>query len=236
MDTNDPMYMTAYDGDVKGGSDDDGNPNKFDVSFKVVGQSLSETGSYQMELEYTDGSYKLNNGGGHEEYEDLKQTITLRVTDKVTVATASGSTEFGDFVSAGIVRGNEMVLVRRYVEEGDWRGGRYWRDCQLDVLQETVEKAIANGGNYGQNIVEAVPTDPGAKFVNAKHGMVYERRTLLGLIDVLDDEEKRKVMDYVEVRCWRECKETSYERQHWIWKTLQACIYVQGIPLAQPPQ
>ena len=94
------------------------------------------------------GSYKLDNGGGPEDFSDIEQTI--RVVEGPAVGGpmgdaewcnvgARGTTEFGEFVSLGTLeRGtNLLTLARRYISDDDPR-------CEMSAA-EVVGRATSSG-------------------------------------------------------------------------------------------
>ena len=108
-----------------------------------------------IELSYTTGSYQLDNGGGHQPFSDLSQTLTVfrTLTNGVHVVAAKGKTEFGPFVSVGYLdpapeAGPVLTLVRRYLDEDDWRSifGQRWGTYAVDKFTEAKEEWSAPGG------------------------------------------------------------------------------------------
>jgi hypothetical protein len=100
------------------------------------------------------GSYKLDNGDGHQDFSDLEHRLVIArepVFGSWRVCVARGSTQFGKFVSLGFVHVDDdnnngrvsMILARRYVLSGqDWRVAR----MNLDKDKGYVTKAGLSTG------------------------------------------------------------------------------------------
>jgi hypothetical protein len=102
------------------------------------------------------GSYKLDNGGGPEDFSDIEQTI--RVVEGPAVGGpmgdaewcnvgARGTTEFGEFVSLGTLeRGtNLLTLARRYISDDDPR-------CEMSAAE--VVGRVEEGGEDQDHTAE----------------------------------------------------------------------------------
>ena len=105
------------------------NPNTFSLQFKITAQN-----DEYIELEFTMGTYQLDNGDGHAPYSDKMQVLTIcrKPCDTSThfknihIVSAHGETEFGSFTSFGYLdtrpkEGGVLTLVRRYIVDSDWR-------------------------------------------------------------------------------------------------------------------
>ena len=67
------------------------------------------------------GSYKLDNGGGLEDYSDISHEFKSQQAQACVICAAKGTTEFGAFVSMGVLVGSTLTLVRRYIDDKDSR-------------------------------------------------------------------------------------------------------------------
>ena len=75
-------------------------------------------------VDFSEGSYQLDNGDGPQSFSDHLHNVLLRCLPGLSdyLAVAYGSTEFGKFLSVGYVHsGGKMLLCRRYVKDSDVR-------------------------------------------------------------------------------------------------------------------
>jgi hypothetical protein len=81
-----------------------------------------------------EGKYKLDNGDGPEDYSDHRHEVhsadVISVANtKYVAVVAKGTTEFGDFVSMGVLVGTTLTLARRYIDGKDPRKKRSLADA-----------------------------------------------------------------------------------------------------------
>lgn len=89
-------------------------------AFAVVGKLKRDDGTGFIQFVSTE--YLLDNGDGLETHEDPKyEAVWIEIEDGTKIVAASGSNEFGGFVSVGHWKKNKLTLARRYVEKGDCR-------------------------------------------------------------------------------------------------------------------
>ena len=115
-----------------------------------------------------DSSYQLDNGDGHEAYQDLDgegytQTLVIQQAlaagsagstglAPVALAAACGENQFGHFSSFGYLSnqaggGLKLTLARRYLHPGDERAERVGNKEQLKAFLQSAEEAV--GGETG---------------------------------------------------------------------------------------
>lgn len=89
-------------------------------AFVVVGKLKRDEGTGFVQFVSTE--YLLDNGDGLETHEDpTYEAVWTEIEDGTKIVAASGSNEFGSFVSVGRWKKNKLILARRYVEKGDCR-------------------------------------------------------------------------------------------------------------------
>lgn len=140
-------------------------------------------------------------------------TILRSLTNGVHVVAARGTTEFGPFVSLGYIdprpaEGPVLTLVRRYLEESDWRATfEDWGWYAVDLFTSAPQEDWREPGAVGGRIAKLLPADdrqPNANVIASPYPMIpqrvytMKRRDAENLIGCLDDEEKRQVARYIE--------------------------------------
>ena len=98
-------------------------------TFTVKGNQFSRSNSITLSTT----EYLLDNGDGLEAHIDPSYEICVKEReDGSQLVAGAGCNEFGKFISVGTWKGNELILARRYVEDGDVRS---FMTCQ-DVMEE----------------------------------------------------------------------------------------------------
>ena len=123
--TDDPIDEFPSEEDFKD------SENTFSLGKTEANNKIDEEihGDLKYSSSYFDnGSYLLDQGDGHESYKDTSHHYILieNITDDTIInkiVIAYGNTEFGKFVSKGIIVNNTLTLARRYLSKGDIRLG-----------------------------------------------------------------------------------------------------------------
>ncbi|GMI34841.1 hypothetical protein TrCOL_g8811 [Triparma columacea] len=147
------------------------NPNDSLNTFKL--NARLHTQSDKFLVFDMKGSYKLDNGGGHETYKDKRHTLVVhreivfgngvdnakegwqREGPNYMLAAARGTTEFGPFVSLGFVAVSSngeptLTLCRRYTGEDDPRSDSSVSDEDfLCNMLKTINSSGENNNKYG---------------------------------------------------------------------------------------
>ena len=103
---------------------EDGLPSDADFQESTSTFKLSaEKGELAGKLA---GSYKLDNGDGPADYSDIEHIVhatpvTSKAGTPLVVVGARGDTEFGKFLSMGVLVGTTLTLARRYIDDKDPR-------------------------------------------------------------------------------------------------------------------
>ena len=89
--------------------------------------------------------YLLDNGDGLETHVDRAYELSFRLCkDGSKLVTATGSNEYGAFLSVGRLSddGEELILARRYVEDGDPRASMSCKDVMAMLKVETEKDSM----------------------------------------------------------------------------------------------
>jgi len=121
-------------------------------TFTVKGiTKKSDYSDSKGEIVLSSTEYLLDNGDGLETHYDPSYDISWYVNDDggdgddddgFKIVTAAGENEYGSFISAGSWRGDELILARRYVQDGD---------CRSFMNSEDVLEVIRARGTKGTN-------------------------------------------------------------------------------------
>mmetsp|Transcript_50075 Transcript_50075/g.165820 ORF Transcript_50075/g.165820 Transcript_50075/m.165820 type:complete len:219 (+) Transcript_50075:120-776(+) len=102
--------------------------NTFSLRCSQPIMSLVDEEDREVKTAHFTGSYKLDNGEGLADYEDVEHSIAVCFGPEWASVAARGTTEFGDFVSLGKLHDGAsqggyqtLTLARRYIADGDPR-------------------------------------------------------------------------------------------------------------------
>jgi len=142
---------------------DDNGPLQY-----IVGLSGRFKGSYLLDQGDSQGPNTFTDVAHHFDFHSCSSRNTKKgegdETEDVVLATATGTTEFGGFVSAGYVRVRrdipevaELVLARRYIDKKDSRAS-WMNKTQRNILIDKFLKETASFGIHSKSFwVDSLP-------------------------------------------------------------------------------